>query len=92
MTREEYIKMRKAGGVTYELLFEYYIDRAKVPIVDNVRDFRRLWDISGGDATWDVKRVTDYYDQKFNVIYLFDKGGQVINAYENHTNKGSLHK
>jgi SH3-like domain-containing protein len=92
MTREKYIKMRKAGGITYELLFEYYYERAKVPIVNNVNDFRRLWDISGGDATWDVKRVTDYYDKKYNIIYLFEKGGKLINAYANDSNKSTLHQ
>jgi len=101
MTREEYIKMRKAGHVTYDLLFEYYINHAKVPVVNNVHDFKKLWDIQSqmyqmsGDVDIqkrNVKYVTDYYDNKFNILTLFDKGGILIDVYANDTNKGSLNK
>lgn len=78
ITREEYIELRKHNCISYELLLDYYLENAKVPIVNNVTDFKILWNQTGGEKVWNVNKVVQHYDTKYSVMYIFDKDNKVV--------------
>lgn len=88
MERQEYIEMRKRGEISYELLLEYYLKHAKVPITKDVREFQTLWNINmtrthlypPQQVQELIRHVVSHYDNKYKVMLLMDKDSKVINV------------
>ena len=80
MTKENYLQLRNNNHQL--LLYEYYkekFNKDRHSLFLNINDFIRtlqLW----GDINFIFRNVCKYYNNKFDIVEVFDKKGNLISS------------
>jgi hypothetical protein len=82
--RHQYIEMIKTGNFDMNIFYEYYSEfnkneLFKFPINEFNMLFNNYINIIGVNGA--ISTIRNYYDNKFNIITLSNKEGQLINIF-----------
>lgn len=82
MNREQYIEMLKTNRFDISLIYEHYnmFNKNKSFNFD-LNTFNNVFMLYVSATGFNVDIIKDYYDAKFNIVYLYDKNQKIINIY-----------
>lgn len=79
MTREQYIVMRDGGN--FNIVYEYYkekFDHSKHKPFLSIFELPQMLLATGYGPNQLLDKCIRYYDEKFNLVHLLDKNGNLI--------------
>jgi hypothetical protein len=82
--RNQYIEMLKTNNFDINIFYEYYNEFNKNELFNfSIADFQMLFNnYVGLVGTHNViNTVREYFNNKFNVFYLTDKEGKLLNIF-----------
>lgn len=94
MTAEQYMEQKNSFGLTYQMMYDYYLINNTNPTLamgfDEFKVYIQAWMEENVDPIIPTHlkdiittKLIHYYDAKFGVIKMFDKDGKLLGAYLN---------
>jgi hypothetical protein len=82
MNRDQYIEMIKTNRFDISLIYEYYnMFNKNESFQFDLDTFNAIFMQYIGLRGFNIDSLKNYYDDKFKVIYLYDKNQKIINIY-----------